>query len=486
MKPAYTADIGLEVHAELHTHSKMFCTCPVLDLTEASPNTSVCPICAGLPGTLPTVNAQAVRMALLVALSLDCKIHPTSQFARKNYFYPDLPKGYQISQYEFPLAEGGILPVHTQDGWLSIRIRRVHLEEDTAKLTHIHQEDSNSYSLVDLNRAGIPLLEIVSEPDMHSVDQVLAYCRALRTLLRYLEVNSGDLEKGVMRFEANVSIRPLESSTLGTRVEIKNLNSLHAVTAAVGFELARQSALLDQGQEVSQETLGWDESNEITFAQRSKEEAHDYRYFPEPDLPPLVISASQINYLRDHLPERPDRRLQRYISDLELSHYQAERLTGDKAVADYFEAVLGHMPQPDPFLASNWIIGELFGLIHAEGSDIREISVPPGDFASLLNQIILGKVNLPTGKSILASMLNTGKDPEEIIHDAGLEQITDQEKLEEIVESVINAHPEEIAAYQHGKMALRSWFVGQVMQQTGGKANPAMVQKILEEKLPRA
>ena len=482
MKTEFIADIGLEVHAELQTQSKMFCSCPVVDSTEALPNTAVCPTCAGMPGTLPVVNEEAVRMALQVGLSLDCEINRTSQFARKNYFYPDLPKGFQISQYEFPLAEGGALPIRTQEGWLIVRIRRVHLEEDTAKLTHVHVENGEGYSLVDLNRAGIPLLEIVSEPDMHNIDQVRAYTRGLRRLLQYLEVNSGDLEKGVIRFEANVSLRPEGSPSLGTRVEIKNLNSFRSLTEAVTFEIERQAALLAKGGRVSQETLGWDELKQITFSQRTKEEANDYRYFPEPDLPPLVVNDKQISEVRLRLPERPDRRYQRFVVDLGLDSYHAQCLIEDKAVADYFEVTLSHMRQPGPNLAANWILGELFGLLNAVGKNIDEIHLMPGNLALLLDQLQSAKINIPTAKAVLAKIFDTREKPEEVIQQDSLEQISNREELEKIVDTVFQEHPEEWKAFRAGKIVLGSWFFGQVMQQTGGKANPVIVQELLEEK----
>jgi len=284
----YEPVIGLEVHAELATRTKMFCSCRVVDTTTADPNTSVCPVCAGMPGTLPVLNRTAVEYGIRVGLALDCEIMRTSIFARKNYFYPDLPKGYQISQYEYPLAVNGKLIIDTSSGERAIRIRRAHLEEDTGKLTHVN-ENGEDYSLVDLNRAGVPLLEIVSDPDMRSLEEVRAYATSLRAILRALKVNSGDMEKGVIRFEANVSIRPIGSKEFGTRVEIKNLNSFRAMERAVEYELARQADLLDRGEKVDQETLGWDEIHQKTYAQRSKEEAHDYRYFPEPDIPPLVV-----------------------------------------------------------------------------------------------------------------------------------------------------------------------------------------------------
>ncbi len=482
MKPGYTADIGLEVHAELQTQSKMFCACPVVDLTQAEPNTAVCPVCAGMPGSLPVVNAQAVEFALMVALALDCDVAETSQFARKNYFYPDLPKGYQISQYEFPLAQHGLLPALTEDGWLDIRIRRVHMEEDTGKLTHIHTEEE-AYSLVDLNRAGISLLEIVSEPDMHTIGQVRAYTRGLRTLLQYLGVNSGDLEKGVIRFEANVSVRPQDSEILGTRVEIKNLNSFRTMTAAIAYELDRQTALLDNGGKVAQETLGWDEVNEVTVSQRSKEEAHDYRYFPEPDLPLLVISPEQIEAVKSALPERPDRKFQRFMAELGLDAYQAEILTGDRLIADYYESALTAMRHPDPTLAANWVSGEMFGLMNADGSTINTIKITPASLAGLLDLLIEDKVNIATAKTVLAKMMSSGREAADIIDESGLTQVSDRETLAAVIDKVILENPDEVRAYREGKIALRQWFFGQVMRRTGGQANPGVVQELLKEKL---
>jgi len=480
MKSGYIADIGLEVHAELQTQSKMFCGCPVLDSTRAEPNTAVCPVCAGMPGSLPVVNDQAVAFGLRVALALECKINAVSQFARKNYFYPDLPKGYQISQFEFPLAEHGLLPVRTEAGWLDIHIRRVHLEEDTGKLTHVHN-DEDAYSLVDLNRAGIPLLEIVTEPDMHSIEQVLAYTRALRMGLQYLGVNSGDLEKGVIRFEANVSVRPEKNETLGTRVEIKNLNSFRTMTAAIAYELDRQTALLEVGGKVDQETLGWDELNEVTVSQRSKEEAHDYRYFPEPDLPPLVISSEEVETARAALPERPDRKFLRFIADLGLDAYQAEILTSNRPTAEFFEAVVNAMQETDAGMAANWISGELFALINANGDTIESLPMEPSALAGLLDLLQASKINNATAKSVLEKMFITGQEAQVIIEAEGLAQVSDRYTIAEVVRQIVADHPAEVQAYHEGKIALRQWFFGQVMRQMGGKANPSVVQGLLEE-----
>ena len=333
----YQAVIGLEVHAELATRSKMFCACPVVDSTQARPNTAVCPVCSGLPGVLPVVNRQAVELGLRVALALGCEVQPTSIFARKNYFYPDLPKGYQISQYEYPLALNGRLLIPNGDGWREIRIRRVHLEEDTGKLVHIHR-DGEDYSLVDLNRAGVPLLEIVSEPDLHSAAEVRAYAQALRAVLRYVGASSGEMEKGALRIEPNISVRPVGRAELGTRAEIKNLNSFRVLERATAYQIERQIATLESGEAVVQETVGWDETAGVTFSQRSKEEAHDYRYFPEPDLPPLVIEQVWIDSVRANLPELPWARLERITRQYELPAADARTLVEDRELADYFEA----------------------------------------------------------------------------------------------------------------------------------------------------
>jgi len=308
----YEAVIGLEVHAEFSTESKMFCSCPVIDSTKSPPNIAVCPVCAGLPGVLPIVNQKAVEYAIRVALALDCEIANISIFDRKNYFYPDLPKGYQISQYEFPLAEHGCIPIDTSKGPRDIRVTRVHMEEDTGKLTHVH-DNGQSYSLVDLNRAGVPLLEIVSEPDMHTIEEVRAYAEELRAILRYLKVNSGDMEKGVIRFEANVSVKPVDSEILGTRVEIKNLNSFKAMERSIAYQIDQQITKLERGEKVNQETLGWNDTTGETYSQRSKEEAHDYRYFPEPDLPPLTIERKWIEKIRTTLPELPREKAIRFF-----------------------------------------------------------------------------------------------------------------------------------------------------------------------------
>lgn len=480
----YEPVIGLEVHAELATHSKMFCGCAVVDPTQAEPNTAVCPVCAGMPGVLPVVNRQAVEMAMRVGLALECKISPTSLFARKNYFYPDLPKGYQISQYEYPLAENGRLVIDTSQGERVIRIRRAHLEEDTGKLTHM-EKDGESYSLVDLNRAGIPLLEIVTEPDMFSVEEVRAYATSLRTLLRALEVNSGDMEKGALRFEANVSIRPVGSEELGTRVEIKNLNSFKAMERAVTYAINRQIEQLEAGERVAQETLGWDDLNEVTFSQRSKEESHDYRYFPEPDLPPLVVDEAWVKHVQANLPELPRARQQRFMKDYGLIRDEAAALTEDTFTAGYYEQAVKAGSGNPPRLAAIWLTGEIFATLHLNGKTLAElaVSLSPQHFASLLEAVQSGKVNQNTGKAVLQEMIKSGSTAEEIIKARGLEQVSDGGQIAALVAKTLNENPGEVEKFKSGKATVENWLFGQIMRAAGGKANPQVVKDKLKKQL---
>ena len=429
MNTTFLPVIGLEVHAELQTRSKMFCSCPVVDPTQAHPNSAVCPVCAGLPGVLPVVNQRAVEYAVRVALALDCRINPTSLFARKNYFYPDLPKGYQISQYESPLAENGLLAIALPGGDKPIRIRRVHLEEDTGKLTHI-QEDEQAYTLVDLNRAGVPLLEIVSEPDLGSIDEVHAYATSLHDILVCLGVNSGDMSKGVMRFEANVSLRTAGQQQLGTRVEIKNLNSFRAMERAIAYEIQRQSALLERGQPIRQQTLGWDDAAGVTFTQRGKEEAHDYRYFPEPDLPPLVIDEAWIARARAELPELPMATRQRFECQYSLPASLAALLAQDSNVARYFESAVQSAAAAAPGETTageiaNWIAGPLFSYLNETGQSIQQINLPPQALVGLLEQLAHKRINPGTARAVLLEMLQTGQSAESIITGKNLDQVSD-------------------------------------------------------------
>jgi aspartyl-tRNA(Asn)/glutamyl-tRNA(Gln) amidotransferase subunit B len=481
----YEPVIGLEVHAELQTKSKMFCSCAVVDSVSAPPNTAVCPVCSGMPGTLPVVNRKAVEYALRVALALECIVNPVSIFARKNYFYPDLPKGYQISQYEQPLAEHGKLLIKTSEGERTIRVRRVHLEEDTGKLTHV-----DSGSLVDLNRAGVPLLEIVSEPDMHSVEEVRAYAESLREILRYLEVNSGDMEKGVIRFEANISVRPKGTDILNTRVEIKNLNSFRALERATAFEIERQSKILADGGTVEQETLGWNETEETTYSQRSKEDAHDYRYFPEPDLPPLVVDEPWLERVHAELPELPRAKYQRFIEQYGLTEYDAGLLTSEKAIAEYFEeAINSKKENVNPKALANWMSGDLFGLMNQAATPagdkitVADLKVRPEALAELVGLVAEGEINQSTGKTVLAEMFETGKSPAEIVESRGLKQVSDEGFISELVAHVLAENPEQVASFRAGKETVANWLFGQVMRKASGKANPQVVRAELDRQL---
>jgi aspartyl-tRNA(Asn)/glutamyl-tRNA(Gln) amidotransferase subunit B len=440
-----------------------------------------------MPGVLPVVNQRAVEYALRVALALECEIAETSIFARKNYFYPDLPKGYQISQYEQPLARDGRLKFHTAGGEREIRIRRVHLEEDTGKLTHVHQ-DEETFSLVDLNRAGVPLLEIVSEPDLRSAVEVRAFATSLRSILRYLKVNSGDLEKGVMRVEPNISVRPSGSNELGTRVEVKNLNSFRALERSVDFEIKRQIDELQAGRLIIQQTVGWDESLGMTVPQRTKEEEDDYRYFPEPDLPPLVIDQEWIDSIRGALPELPDAKLHRFTRQYGLSDYDAGVLVAERSIADYYEkvvAALVEFPQVEvsPKTVANWITGELFGLLNLHSITIEQAALSPQDLASLLQLVSQGEINQNTAKIVLGEMFASGKPAAEIITERGLTQISDSELITDLVNQVLSANPEQVDEYLQGKDNIARWLFGQVMRKAKGQANPQVVQTELDKRL---
>lgn len=478
----YITDIGLEVHVELSTRSKMFCSCAVVDNTISQPNSSICPVCCGMPGTLPVINQNAVELALRAAIALECEIAETSIFARKNYFYPDLPKGYQISQYEYPLAENGKLLIHTREGDKYIRIHRAHLEEDTGKLTHVVR-DEKSYSLVDLNRAGVPLLEIVSEPDMHSVGEVAAYSRELRLLLRTISVSSGDMEKGMMRFEANISMRPEDCKKLGTRVEVKNLNSFKAMENAIIYQMDFQKAVLEKGKKIRQQTLGWNENTGRTFSQRSKENANDYRYFPEPDLPPLIVDKEWIADISAAMPELPNAKRARYAADYKLPKEDIERLIEEKETADFFEACVRAAPMLAPKIIVNWILTDLFAWIKQSGSMLGKLKINPSDFTALIALVEKGVINQATGKGVLVEMLESGKSAELIVNGEGLQQVSDSGLINDMVEAVLNNNHREVQAYLKGKDTIINWLFGQVMREAKGKANPQVVKKTLKEQL---
>ncbi len=474
----YEAVIGLEIHAELMTDSKMFCGCRVVDSVEAGANTAVCPICLGMPGMLPVINRRAIEFAMRVALALNCTIQAHNIFARKNYFYPDLPKAYQISQYELPLGVNGWLDIELESGETKrIGVRRVHMEEDTGKLTHLDEGGS----LVDYNRSGVPLLEIVSEPDIGSGEEARAYATKIRQILRYLGVNSGDMEKGVLRVEPNISIRPVGSSEFGKRTELKNLNSFRVLADGTAYEIERQTAVLQSGGTVLQETRGWQEGRRETFSQRSKEEAEDYRYFPEPDLPPLQISDDWVAEVRATLPELPQAKLARYQAEYGLSAYDAGVLTEEREVAVWFETAVASSSEPKS--VANWMINNLFSLMNEHKQTINEIQVTPAALVELIGLINKQTINNNTAKDVLAEMFTTGQSAQAIVKAKGLAQISDEAAIAEIVAQVLHDNPEMVAEYLGGKTKLRGWFVGQVMKATRGKGNPALVNQLLSQQL---
>lgn len=475
----YESVIGLEVHVQLQTESKIFCSCPTT--FGADPNTQTCPVCTGMPGALPVLNKRAVEYAIKLALATNCKIAFYSLFARKNYFYPDLPKGYQISQYELPLATDGWVEIPADNGDRKrIGLIRIHLEEDAGKLIHDERE---SVSYVDFNRTGIPLVEIVTAPDLRSPREAVEFLRMLRTILRYLGISDGDMEKGNLRCDANISIRPKGSRVLGTRTEIKNMNSFRHVERALTYEIERQIRVVQEGGEVVQETRLWDPQRGVTVPMRSKEEAHDYRYFPDPDLVPLLISGDWIEALRKELPELPLERRDRFVEQYGIPKYDATVLTSSKVLADFFEDCVRLFPEPKQ--VSNWIMTELLGLLNEAGKEPEECPIGPQDLAELLGLIKEGVISGKIGKEVLVDMFKTGKKAREIVKERGLEQIADESKLREIIESVLKGCPKEVEEYKKGKVKLFSFFVGQVMKKTQGKANPQLtnqlLRKILEE-----
>jgi aspartyl-tRNA(Asn)/glutamyl-tRNA(Gln) amidotransferase subunit B len=478
----YEPIIGMEVHVELNTKSKMFCGCNA-EFFGVSANTHVCPVCLGMPGTLPVINRRAVEYTIMTGLALNCEIQPHNVFARKNYFYPDLPKGYQISQYELPLCRDGYVDIDLDDGSppKRIRIRRAHLEEDTGKLIHI-----NGYSLVDLNRAGVPLLEIVTEADLHSADEAYAYVSKLRQLVRYLGVSTGDMEKGAMRCEVNLSLTDPKTGRWGTKVEIKNLNSFRSVRNAIAYEIERQAGVLNEGGRIEQVTMGWDESRGITVLQRTKEGDTGYRYFPEPDLPPLELDSAWIEQIKANLPELPDAKITRYIQEFGLAKKEAQTLAEDRAVAEYYEAVVAaakDAAEVTPKLISNWISGELFRLLGESGADITGLKIQPVDLVALIKLVAAKTINQTAAKQTFGVMFETGRPPKEIVAELGLEQISDESQLAGTVEQVIAAHPDPVAQFKAGKETILKFLVGQVMRETRGKANPQLAEQILREKL---
>jgi len=476
----YEAVIGLEVHAQLITESKMYCDCSA-QYASAPPNTHVCPVCMALPGSLPVINEKAVRFTAMTGLGLNCEIAEFTRFDRKNYFYPDLPKGYQISQYDLPICSHGWLDVWVGDQKRRLGIRRVHLEEDTGKLLHVDGADGRPCSLVDLNRAGVPLMEIVGEPDIRTPEEARLYLMELRAVLQYLGVSTGSMEEGSFRCDANISLRPEGSQEFGAKVEIKNMNSFRAVYRALEYEIQRQSEILDKGGRIEQETRGWVEEKGITVSQRSKEYAHDYRYFPEPDLPPLILSREWVEELRASLPELPEAKRERFISQLGLSRYDANLLTVNKATADYFEAAVALYPNAK--VVANWMSGELFRLLNASNTEICDTLLTPQHLVEMLRLIDRGVISQRLAKEVFEEMFRTGSQPQRVIEAKGLAQISDASALAATVEIVIRDNPQAVADLKAGKAAAMGFLVGQVMKATRGKANPAMVNQLLRQKL---
>jgi aspartyl-tRNA(Asn)/glutamyl-tRNA(Gln) amidotransferase subunit B len=477
----YEAVIGLEVHAQLLTESKIFCGCSTRFGSE--PNANACPVCAGFPGVLPVLNKRVVEFAMCAGLATHCVIARTSRLARKNYFYPDLPKGYQISQYELPLCANGYIDIEI-DGRAPKRVRltRIHVEEDAGKNIHDVRVDA---SLVDLNRAGVPLLEIVSEPDLRSADEARIYLKTLRAILQYLAICDGNMEEGSLRCDANVSVRPPSSPIFGTKVEIKNLNSFKALEKAILYEIERQSDTLEEGGTLTQETRLWDDNREITRSMRSKESAHDYRYFPDPDLPPIIVDDIWLAEIQATLPELPDQRRARLMTDYKLPAYDAELLTARKDVADYFESALA--VHPNPKALSNWIVGDLFRVLKERKLDeqltIRRWPLQPAQLGELVRLIDIGKISGKIAKSVFDSLLDSRRSPQEVVAEKGLEQVSDTASLDGAVDEVLATHAKQVGDYRGGNERVFGFLVGQVMKATRGKANPQMVNEILRQKL---
>ena len=472
----YEPVIGLEVHAQLLTKSKIFCGCS----TEfgAEPNAHACPVCMGMPGVLPVLNKKVVEFAIMLALATESRIAPFNRFARKHYFYPDLPKNYQISQYEMPIAEHGRIIIDNNGKSKHIGLTRIHMEEDAGKLIH---DEYNPVSYVDFNRTGVPLLEIVSEPDMRSPEEAGKYLRKLHSLVQYLDICDGNMEEGSFRCDANVSIRPVGSDKLGIRTELKNMNSFRNVEQALDYEILRQQALIEEGKPVKQETRLWDPTNNRTQPMRGKEESHDYRYFPDPDLVPIVIDEGWIAEIKETMPELPDEKKNRFISRYDLSEYDASVLTAQKPVALFYERCLETCDQPK--MAANWVMGELMYYLKKDDRHIDKCPVTPLMLGALLVMIRKGVISGKIAKTVFEEMYVSGKDPEEIVKNRGLVQVSDESALEEMVTLVLEENPEEVEAYKNGKVKLFGFFVGQVMRMSKGKANPQLVNTILKEKL---
>ncbi|MBZ0170431.1 aspartyl/glutamyl-tRNA amidotransferase subunit B [Candidatus Methylomirabilis lanthanidiphila] len=479
LETRYEAVIGLEVHAQLLTRSKVFCGCSAA--FGAPPNSQTCPVCLGMPGALPVLNRRAIEFAIKTALALGCDITSVCRFHRKNYFYPDMPKNYQISQYELPLAWGGSIDVPADDTTRRVRIHRLHLEEDVGKLLHAGTLHAADYSLVDFNRSGVPLMEIVSEPDIRTPEEAAEYLRQLRAILVYLGVCDGNMEEGSLRCDANVSLRPVGSEELGVKAEVKNMNSFKNVQKALAYEIQRQAKVLDEGGKIVQETRLWDADQELTLSMRSKEYAHDYRYFPEPDLVPLAASPQWIEEIRATLPELPPQRRGRFVREYGIPDYDAAVLTASRPLADYYEEVA--KASREPKLASNWVMVELLGYLNKDGREITDSPIPPAGLTALLTLLQRGTISGKIAKTVFEQMYQTGKSAELIVKEQGLTQISDQDELRRIVEEVLAAHPGPVADYRKGKVQSLTFLVGMIMKASRGKANPKVANELLIARL---
>ncbi len=475
----YEPVIGLEVHVQLGTKTKIFCSCPIE--FGAPPNTNVCPVCLGLPGALPVLSRKAVELAIDAGIALRCQINPFSRFARKNYFYPDLPKGYQISQYDQPLAEHGYVDILTSHGKKRIGVTRVHMEDDAGKSIHDGFKDSDRYTYVDLNRSGTPLIEIVSEPDMRSAEEAYAYLTEVKQMLQYIGVSDCDMEKGQLRCDANVSVRLRGAEKFGTKVEVKNLNSFRFVKMAIEYEIERQVEVTESGGKIAQESRLYDVESGRTVTMRSKEQAHDYRYFPEPDLLPLRVSEHWLAEVRSKLPELPQDRRERFVAEYGLREYDAQVLTLTRETGDYFEEAV--RASGDGRATANWVVGDLMGMLKAEGKEIAESPIPAAHLGELVALIGKGELSGKLAKDILPKMFQTGEAPSVIMEREGLKQISDSGALEKIVDEVLAANPKQVEQYKSGKTTVIGFLVGQVMKASRGQANPAVVNETLRTKL---
>ena len=475
----YETVIGLEVHVQIKTKTKIFCSCS----TEfgSPPNENTCPICLGMPGVLPVLNKRFLESSMRACLATHCTIEPMNRFARKNYFYPDLPKGYQISQFELPLGTNGYININVDGTKKRIGLTRIHMEEDAGKLIHGENSGRPGKSYVDFNRTGVPLCEVVSEPDMRSAEEARAYLNELKSILEYTGVSDCNMEEGSLRCDANVSIRPVGQKEFGTRAELKNLNSFKFIQKAIEYEVDRQTKLLDQGDTVKQETRLYDADRNETFPMRSKEEAHDYRYFPDPDLVPIMIDEAWVEELRKTIPELPEQKRERFVKNYKIPEYDAGVLTSSKPLADYFEQCTALFPQPKTI--SNWMMGDLLRELKKDGRNIVDCPVSPSALVDLLKLIESGTISGNIAKGIFEEMYQTQKSAGSIVEEKGLKQITDSSAIEKIVAEVIQANPGQVEEFKGGKEKVLGFLVGQVMKASKGKANPGMVNKLLKEKM---